>query len=205
MMVLPRFYPILDTGALERCALDPVVAAETLLEAGARIVQFRHKGHYTRAVFAQAGQVAALCRTAGALFVVNDRADIALLLNAALHVGQDDLPPADARRLLGSDHVLGFSTHNECQLRAANSEPADYLAIGPLFTTQSKERPDPEVGLAELARLRRLTTRPLVAIGGITRSTAPAVLEAGADSIAVIGDLLPAIKERTQEWVKLTR
>ena len=205
MMVLPRFYPILDTGALERCSLDPVVAAETLLDAGARIVQFRHKGHYTRAVFAQAGQVAALCRAAGALFVVNDRADVALLLDAALHVGQDDLTPADARRLLGSDHVLGFSTHNEEQLRAGNNEPVDYLAIGPLFATASKERPDPQVGLDALVRLRRLTSQPLVAIGGITRATAPSVLEAGADSIAVIGDLLPAIRERTEEWVKLTR
>ncbi|MCX6621756.1 MAG: thiamine phosphate synthase [Acidobacteria bacterium] len=205
MTLLPRFYPILDTGALERWALDPVAAAETLLSAGARIVQFRHKGHYSRSVFQQAESVAALCRAAGATFVVNDRADIALLLGAALHVGQDDLPPAEARRLIGSEHMLGFSTHNEAQLRAGEGEPVDYLAIGPLFATTSKERSDPEVGLAGLARARRVTARPLVAIGGITRATAPAVFAAGADSIAVIGDLLPDIKERTEEWIRVTR
>jgi thiamine-phosphate pyrophosphorylase len=205
MTLLPRFYPILDTGALRRCALDPVMAAEALLSSGVRILQFRHKGHYSRAVFAQAEQVAALCRRAGVMFVVNDRADIALLLEAALHVGQDDLPPADARRLIGSEHVLGFSTHSEEQLRTGDGEPVDYLAVGPLFGTTSKERPDPEVGLAALSRMRRITNKPLVAIGGITRATAPAVLAAGADSIAVIGDLLPDIKERTEEWIRVTR
>ncbi len=204
MTVLPRFYPILDTGALERCGLDPRSAAETLLAGGARIVQFRHKGPYSRAVFAQAEEVAALCRAAGASFVVNDRADIAMLLGAALHVGQGDLPPTDARRLIGSEHVLGFSTHNEKQLRAGNLEPVDYLAIGPVFRTASKQRPDPEVGLAALARLRTVTERPLVAIGGITRATAASVYAAGVDSIAVIGDLLPDIKKRTEEWITLT-
>lgn len=205
MTVLPRFYPILDTDALARFAMDPRAAAEILLAAGARILQFRHKGHYSRSVFAVAEQVAALCREAGALFVVNDRADIAMLLGAGLHVGQQDLPPADARRLLGTGCVLGFSTHNEAQLRAGDGEPVDYLAIGPIFGTASKQEPDPEIGLAELARLRSITARPLVAIGGIDRGRAHAVFAAGADSVAVIGDLLPEIKERAEEWMEVTR
>lgn len=205
MIVPPRFYPILDTDALERCAGNPVAAAAILLTAGARILQFRHKGHYSGAVFAQAGQIAALCRQAGALFVVNDRADIALLLDAALHVGQDDLPPANSRRLLGPERVVGLSTHNEAQLQEGNREPVDYLAIGPIFGTASKQQSDPEIGLVELARLRGATIRPLVAIGGITRSSAPSVLASGVDSIAVIGDLLPHIKESAEEWIALTR
>ena len=99
--------------------------------------------------------MAELCRRADALLVIDDRADIALLLNAGVHLGQDDLPPQDARRILGPGRIIGFSTHNPEQLRAAAAEPADYLAIGPIFGTQSKQRPDPTVGLARLAQWRR--------------------------------------------------
>jgi thiamine-phosphate pyrophosphorylase len=155
--------------------------------------------------------VAELCWEAGALFVIDDRADIALLLNAGVHVGQQDLPPSDVRRLIGPDRILGFSTHNEAQLRAAADEPADYLALGPIFETGSKQKPDPVVGLEELRRLRPLDRRPLAAIGGITRENARAVLEAGADSVAVIGDLLPpelsyeSIRARMEEWQRIVR
>jgi len=202
---LPRLYPILDTSLLEvrQCPLE--TAADAMLEAGAQILQIRHKGHWTRTLFEQAGRIARLCESA-AIFVINDRADIAMLLNAGLHLGQDDIPPQDARRLLGSSSILGYSTHNDSQLAAAGREPASYLALGPMFPTQSKINPDPVVGIERLQVWRRITDKPLVAIGGITRDNAPSVLESGADSVAVIGDLLPAngsaasIRERMREW-----
>jgi thiamine-phosphate pyrophosphorylase len=205
-MRLPPFYPILDTETAVRREIDPVSAAARILEAGAHILQFRHKGFFSRDAFQQAREIAALCRDTDALFVINDRADIARLLGAALHLGQDDLTPTDARRVLGDGAFIGFSTHNEEQLRAAETEPADYLAFGPIFGTSSKINPDPVVGLDELRRLRALTTRPLVAIGGITRSNARSVIEAGADSLAVIGDLFPEdgnIRGRAEEWLRI--
>lgn len=188
-MTLPPFYPIIDNLA----------AAEALLQAGARILQFRHKSFFSRQAFEDASRIAELCRQAGAVFVVNDRADIAKLLESALHLGQDDLAPSDARRILPAAGIIGFSTHNEQQLIAGNLEPVDYLAIGPIFATRSKLNPDPVVGLDRLRALRRLTRKPLVAIGGITRQLAPQVFEAGADSVAVISDLFP----RPEEWVAI--
>jgi thiamine-phosphate pyrophosphorylase len=191
-MMFPALYPILDAETSN-------AGAEALLEAGARIIQFRHKGFFSRKEFEQAKQISQFCRAANALFVVNDRADIAKLLDAALHLGQDDLAPADARRILPAPSIIGFSTHNEQQLLAGNLEPVDYLAIGPIFPTRSKLNPDPVVGLDQLRALRRLTRKPLVAIGGITRELAPQVFEAGADSIAVISDLFP----RPEEWIAI--
>src|SRR6185369_6606279 len=206
--MLPRFYPILDPEIAARHGVDPVNAAEQILEGGATILQFRHKGFFSREVFAQLERVAELCRDAGVLFVVNDRADLAAITGAALHLGQDDLTPSAARKVVGPAMLIGFSTHNERQLRAAAAEPANYLALGPIFGTSSKVNPDPVVGLDELRRLRPLTDHPLVAIGGITRSNAPSVLAAGADSVAIIGDLFAEgahVRARTQEWVSLTR
>ena len=181
-------------------------AAAEILEGGAGRLQFRHKRFFSREVFRQAQEIASLCRHAGAQFIVNDRADIAKLLDAGLHLGQDDLSPSDARLVLGGGTVLGFSSHNEAQLRAAAAEPVDYLALGPIFGTSTKLNPDPVVGLDELRRLRPLTTSPLVAIGGITRANARSVLDAGADSVAVIGDLFPEdgnIRGRVEEWLQL--
>jgi thiamine-phosphate pyrophosphorylase len=129
------------------------------------------------------------------------------LMGAWLHLGQDDLPPAAARRVVGPATTVGFSTHNETQLRAACGEPVDYLALGPIFGTVTKENPDPTVGLAELRRLRPLLSRPLVAIGGISRANARQVLDAGADSVAVIADLFPednSIRARAEEWIRVT-
>ena len=198
-MKLPAFYPVLDADRL-----PAVPAAEALLTAGARILQFRHKGFFSRQAFEEATRIAQMCRSAGALFVVNDRADVAALLNAGLHLGQDDLSPVDARRILPAGSILGFSTHNEQQLTAGDSEPVDYLAIGPIFATGSKQNPDPVVGLDRLRRLRSLTQKPLVAIGGITRELAPTVFEAGADSVAVIADLFPDVRARAEEWVAIS-
>ena len=206
--MLPSFYPILDPEVAVRHGIDPVIAAEQILEGGARILQFRYKGFFSREVFAQLERVAHLCRDARVRFVVNDRADLAALTGAALHLGQDDLTPTAARQVVGAEMLIGFSTHNERQLRAAAAEPANYLALGPIFGTSSKSNPDPVVGIDELRRLRPLTDRPLVAIGGITRANAQSVLEAGADSVAIIGDLFGRdgnVRARTQEWMSLTR
>ena len=204
---LPKFYPILDSVVAAARGYDPLEAAEQIISAGAGILQFRHKSFVTRETLATLERLAAMCREAGIPFVVNDRADLAVLVRAALHLGQDDLPPRAARRVTGADTVIGFSTHNEAQLRAAADEPVDYVALGPIFGTASKQNPDPVVGVAELRRLRPLTGRPLVAIGGITRENARGVVEAGADSVAVIGDLFPVadssggIRARIREWL----
>ncbi len=205
--MLPAFYPILDVETARRCAFEPVQAAEEILDAGAEILQFRYKGFFGRETMADLEKIVDLCRQAGALLVVNDRADLAALTGAALHLGQGDLPPTDARRITGTGRKIGYSTHNEQQLRAAASEPVDYLALGPIFGTSTKENPDPVVGVDELRRLRALTDRPLAAIGGITRANARSVIQAGADSVAVIGDLFPSdrssLRARVKEWLRL--
>jgi thiamine-phosphate pyrophosphorylase len=204
---LPAFYPVLDTQLLSDRGFDAIDAAEAILAGGARILQFRHKTFFSRDAFEQAARVAELCREAHALFVMNDRVDMAILLDAALHLGQDDLAPADARKILPPGSIIGLSTHNETQLLAADREAVDYLAIGPIFQTGSKQNPDPVVGLERLSELRAITGKPLVAIGGITRGTAASVLKAGAYSLAIIGDLYPqpltkaALRARTEEWI----
>ena len=175
-MSLPRLYPILDTATLAKRCLALVEAAEVMLEAGVEILQLRHKGPFLRPIFESVEKIAARCQDAGALFIVDDRADIARLVNAGLHLGQDDLPAAAARKILGAEAIIGLSTHNEEQLRRAESEPVDYLALGPIFGTQTKERPDPVVGVENLRQWRPLVKRPLVAIGGITRERARQVI-----------------------------
>jgi len=221
LTTFPAAYPILDTTSLERFGADPVTVAEAFLEGGATLLQFRHKAFWSRDTFAQAQQIAQLCRQGNASFVVNDRGDYTALLGAGLHLGQHDLPPADARRVIGGSAMLGLSTHNGAQMIAAQNEPADYLAFGPVFPTLSKERPDPATGIETLRAVRALTGKPLVAVGGITRDNAHLCWKAGANSVAVIGDLLPvsfsvsgftsfsdtkrALRERMAEWQRLTR
>jgi thiamine-phosphate pyrophosphorylase len=208
-MRLPRVYPILDTESLDARAIALETAAAAFLDGGAGILQIRHKRHWSRAFFASARTVARLCREAGAALVVNDRADFALLLGAGLHVGQDDLPPRDARQLMGAETIVGFSSHNLAQLCAAGGEPVDYVALGPVFATASKLNPDPVTGIEEIRRCRSLVEKPLVAIGGITQENALDVLRAGADSVAVIAGLLPAaatahsLRERMEQWQQL--
>jgi thiamine-phosphate pyrophosphorylase len=210
-MQLPRVYPILDTESLEARGIGLQTAAAAMLAGGAGILQFRHKTHWSRDVFEAARGVARLCRDAGACFVVNDRADFAMLLEAGLHVGQDDLSPRDARMLLGPDALVGFSSHNADQILAAAGEPVDYVALGPMFPTVSKRNPGPVAGVEALRRCRALCSKSLVAIGGITRGNALEVLNAGADSVAVIADLLPraatarSLRERMEEWQQLVK
>jgi len=213
-MKLPRLYPILDTESLEPRGLTITVAAAAFLDGGAGILQIRHKGHWGREIFEAARDVARLCREAGAQLVINDRVDFAMLLGAGLHVGQDDLPVRECRKLLGNEAMIGFSSHNSSQLAAAGGEPVDYVAFGPVFPTASKRDPDRVVGVEEVLRLRGLVEKPLVAIGGITLENALEVLRAGADSIAVIAGLLPqpataatagSLRKRMVEWQNLVK
>jgi len=210
LKTLPRLYPILDTGALERRGLALVEAAAAMLEGGARVLQIRHKGLWSERTYEAARAVASLCGEARATLIVNDRADIARLLGAGLHVGQDDLAPGDARTLLGDGPLIGYSSHNAAQVREAAAEPVDYVALGPIFSTSSKRNPDPVIGLEELRRCRALVEMPLVAIGGITRENARTVFDAGADTVAVIADLLPEsaaaadLRQRIEEWREIT-
>lgn len=210
-MRLPRLYPILDTETLTARGIRVETAAAAFLDGGAGILQLRHKGHWSRDIFESAKEIARLCREAGTPFIVNDRADFALLLDAGLHVGQDDLAPRDARKLMGSEPILGFSSHNAQQLCAAAGEPVDYVALGPVFATASKRNPDPVVGVEEVSRCRALLEKPLVAIGGITRENALEVLRAGADSVAVIAGLLSespsaqSLRQRMEEWQLLVK
>jgi thiamine-phosphate pyrophosphorylase len=210
-MTLPRVYPILDTQLFAAKGCTPETAARAWLDGGARILQFRHKAQWTRTALEDAERIAGICRDYDAMFVVNDRADMAGLLGAGLHVGQDDLPPADARRLIGKDAFLGYSTHNPAQMDRAAEEPVSYVALGPIFGTASKQNPDPVVGINRLRECRPRCARPLVAIGGITRETARAVWAAGADSVAVISDLIPEestaanLRRRMEEWQQLAK
>ncbi len=204
-------YPILDCDTLRARGCGVFAAAEALLDGGAKILQYRHKDFWSRAVVDEAGRVAELCRARGVAFILNDRADYAKMLGAGLHLGQEDLSPRSARELLGPDAMIGYSTHNAAQLSAAASEPVDYVALGPIFGTVSKRNPDPVVGVGNLREWRALAPQPLVAIGGISRGNAREVWDAGAEMLAVIGDLYPAvcdpdsIRERMGEWLRLTR
>lgn len=138
--------------------------------------------------------------------IMNDRADLGLAAGFdGIHVGQDDLSPESVRKIIGPDRWLGVSTHNPEQLAEADMTSADYLAIGPVFSTSSKEKPDPLVGLEGVRRARELTRKPLVAIGGITRTNAASVIAAGADSVAVISDLLPDPGKSAEEFFRILR
>jgi thiamine-phosphate pyrophosphorylase len=202
-LVLPPVYPILDTATLSRFGLGAIETARALLEGGAAILQYRHKGFWSREIVAEAEAIAELCAEAGVPFIVNDRADYAAIIGAGLHVGQEDLSPGDARRVVGTKALLGFSTHNPAQMIAAQTEPVDYVAFGPIFSTRSKERPDAMVGLEGLRAARALTSLPLVAIGGITLETAAECWEAGADSVALISALVPDPRARMADFVAI--
>jgi thiamine-phosphate pyrophosphorylase len=206
-LTLPPFYPILDVDIAQARGLNLERVLDAWLEAGVRLVQLRAKPMHGAALLALAETCRARTREAGAIFIVNDRIDVARLVEAdGAHVGQDDLPPAAARRLLGDGPILGWSTHNEAQLQAARAEPIDYVAIGPVFQTGSKERPDPVVGLDGVRRAKELAAgRPVVAIGGITLDRAVDVLRAGASTVAVIGDVMVSdAAARAREFVAVT-
>ncbi|HEX7316448.1 MAG TPA: thiamine phosphate synthase [Pyrinomonadaceae bacterium] len=187
---LPKLYPITDRRL---SGLRHAEQVARLCEGGARVVQLREKALPAREFYAEVLEALRVARGFGARVIVNDRVDVALAAGAdGVHVGQDDMPPEAARALLGGEMVLGFSTHGVGQASEAARLPVDYVAIGPVFDTASKEKPDPVVGLEGVRRVRAAVGVGvrLVAIGGVTLERAPSVLAAGADSVAVIGALL---------------
>ncbi|HET9317396.1 MAG TPA: thiamine phosphate synthase [Vicinamibacteria bacterium] len=187
----PFLYPILDLGLLG--TRRPGAVASTLLDGGVTLLQLRGKTASDRELVVAAREVLAVTRPRGAYLVINDRPDVAMVVGAdGVHVGQDDLRPRDVRALVGSRLIVGVSTHDLAQVTAAAGEPVDYVALGPVFETRTKARPDPVVGLDLLAQARLLARRPLVAIGGIDVANARAVVQAGADGLAVVSALLGA-------------
>jgi len=210
MIVLPLLYPILDAGCFPD-ALALITAAEELASARVTLIQYRNKSGNARVMLEQARELRRRCRTRVSdphvpKLIMNDRADLALVAEFdGVHVGQDDLLPESVRRIIGVERWLGVSTHNPEQVAEADKTSADYLAIGPVFSTSSKEKPDPEVGLEGVRLARSLTRKPLVAIGGITRANAASVIEAGADSVAVISDLLWEPRKSAEEFFRILR
>jgi thiamine-phosphate pyrophosphorylase len=201
-MHIPRLYPILDTSCFPNA--DALYAtAEELAAAGLPLLQYRNKSGNARQMLEHARE---LKRRVGARvkLIMNDRADLCLAAEFdGVHLGQDDLSPEAARRIIGPELRLGVSTHNPEQLVEADNTSADYLAIGPVFATSSKLNPDPVVGLDGLRRARELTRKPLVAIGGITRANARSIIDAGADSVAVISDLIRDPRKSAEEFLRI--
>jgi thiamine-phosphate pyrophosphorylase len=202
-LVLPRLYVILDAALLKTPEID---CAKSLVDAGVCLVQYRNKRATARDLFESSRELAAFFKPHQVRFIVNDRADVAALADAdGVHVGQEDLGVAEARAVIGAGKWVGVSTHNEQQVVEAAGSSADYVAVGPIFATGSKMNPDPVVGVGLVRRARAMTEKPIVAIGGITVERAAEVLEAGADSVAVISDILAAedVGRRAREFVEL--
>ena len=186
---LPRIYPITDARISQISHAEQVTL---LSDAGATFVQLREKNLPALDFYNDVKAALTVARQREVTLIINDRADVALAAGApGVHLGQDDLPPEAARNLLGDDAIVGFSTHNVAQAIAAAEFPVDYIAIGPIFETGTKANPDPVVGLDGLRAVRKaIGELSLVAIGGITIENAASVIEAGADSVAVISALL---------------
>ena len=201
-LVLPRLYVILDATLLNNSPHD---CAQELAAAGVRLLQYRNKSASARDLLETSRQLVSSLTSYGSSLIVNDRPDVAALAGAAgVHVGQEDLDPEQARAVVGEEMWVGTSTHNLEQFGRAAATSADYIAVGPIFATTSKENPDPVVGLELLRQVRPLTDKPIVAIGGITLERAASVIAAGADSVAVIRDVLCAAKpgERARRFLE---
>lgn len=200
---IPRLYAIIDPA--QSGERSPVAVAELLLAAGVRLIQYRDKRATSRELLETSRQIAERTRRAQAVFIVNDRADVALAVDSdGVHLGQDDLPPELARSILKPGKWIGYSTHTLGQVMEAEQTSADYIGFGPVFPTRSKENPDAVVGLDGLRQARQATRKPLVAIGGITVENTKSAIEAGADCVAVISDLIgaPNIEARAHEFLK---
>jgi len=202
-LVLPRLYVILDAALL---TLPETQLAASLAEAGVRLLQYRNKRASARELLEKSRPLAEGLLPRQVHFIVNDRADVAALAGAGgVHVGQDDLGADAARGIVGPEAVVGVSTHNLEQFAAAAQTSADYIALGPIFATDTKANPDPVVGLEMIRAARRLTNKPIVAIGGITLERVAEVIAAGADSVAVISDILraPDPAKRARAFIEL--
>jgi len=189
MRQISKLYAITDRQ-WSNCTHEEIV--RMMLDGGASFIQLRDKEAIGRELLEQAMACLRLTRRAGATLIINDRVDVALTAGAdGVHLGQGDLSVAEAREILGGDKIIGVSTHSIDQFRAALETSADYIAVGPVYPTMTKENPDPVVGLELIREARTLTDRPLVAIGGINHERAPEVIAAGADCVAVISALYP--------------
>ena len=189
-LVLPRLYVILDAALL---TVPETECAQKLADAGVRLLQYRNKSVSPRELLESSRRLSSQLAPQGLSFVVNDRADVASLTNATgVHVGQEDLSVEGCRRVIGTEKWVGVSTHNLEQFERAAATSADYIAVGPVFSTSTKTNPDPVVGIDFIRRVRVLTNKPIVAIGGITVDRAAEVIRAGADSVAVVSDILRA-------------
>lgn len=201
-LVLPRLYVILDAALITSTERDFAVS---LADAGVRLLQYRKKSASARQYLDSSRKLAQTLCPMGVLFIVNDRPDVAVLAGATgVHVGQEDLEVEQARGLTGADKLIGVSTHNLEQFERAAASSADYIAVGPVYTTCTKVNPDPVVGLDFVRRVRPMTDKPIVAIGGITLERAAAAIEAGADSVAVISGVLsaPDPGQRARQYIR---
>ncbi len=201
MIHLPRLYAILDASYFSDSQIL-FSTAEKLLAGGVTLLQYRNKSGNAREMLEQARELKR--RLDGAKLIMNDRADLCLAAGFdGVHVGQEDLSSAGARRVIGERLGLGVSTHNPEQVNEADKTSADYVAIGPVFSTASKANPDPVVSLEGLRQARALTRKPLVAIGGINRANCRSVIEAGADSVAVISDLMREPRKSAEDFLRI--
>ena len=202
--MLPRLYAILDSASFPDTEALCLAASE-LVAGGVTLLQYRNKADDPRMMLDQARELKRRLDSSATL-IMNDRADLCLAAGFdGVHVGQDDLSPEGARKVIGADLWLGVSTHNPDQLAEADLGTADYLAIGPVFPTQSKANPDPVIGLEGVRQARALTRKALVAIGGITRENCRLVIEAGADAVAVISDLIREPRKSAEEFSRILR
>jgi thiamine-phosphate pyrophosphorylase len=203
-MILPRLYAILDSSHFpDTSAL--CASAQELVAGGVTLLQYRNKSGNACQMLEQARELKR-CLPASVKLIMNDRADLCLAAGCdGVHVGQDDLSPEGTRTVVGNTRWLGVSTHNPEQLAAADKTTADYLAIGPVFSTGSKANPDPVIDLDGVRQARGITRKPLVAIGGITRANCREVIAAGADAVAVISDLLREPRKSAEEFFRILR
>lgn len=199
----PKLYVILDAALLN----SPVQNwAQELAAAGVRLLQYRNKPASASQMLDTSRELVSVLRGSGASLIVNDRPDVAILADSSgVHVGQEDLGVEQARAIVGTQKWVGVSTHNLEQFRRAAATSADYIAVGPVFATSSKVNPDPVVGPALIREVRALTEKPIVAIGGITLERAAEVIAAGADSLAVISDIVRARQpgERARQYLEI--
>jgi thiamine-phosphate pyrophosphorylase len=202
-LVLPRLYVILDAALL---TVPEAQCAQELADAGVRLLQYRNKRASARELFESSRKLVSLLAPLKVSVVVNDRPDVAGLAGAdGVHVGQGDLDVENARLVVGTERLVGVSTHSLEQFQRAAVSSADYIAVGPIFATGTKSNPDPVVGTEFIRKVRLLTDKPIVAIGGITLERAPGIIESGADSVAVISDILGAPQPgiRARQYIDL--
>jgi thiamine-phosphate pyrophosphorylase len=202
MITLPRLYAILDASLFLKTE-TLYESAREMAAGGVSLMQYRNKSGGARQILEHARELRSLLGDSIKL-IMNDRADLCLAAGFdGVHLGQDDLSTEGARKVIGENSWMGLSTHNPKQVEVADQTSTDYIAIGPVFGTSSKANPDPVIGLEGIREARRLTHKPLVAIGGITRANCVSVIDVGADSVAVISDLIPDPRKSVEEFLRI--